>query len=439
MLESAMDRIKYLEGQLFLRDQRIKELESKATSKNTSLPPSKDITKSSNKYSLRKKSGKKSGGQQGHKGNSLPFSSTPDMVIDHKVMICQHCESDLSNMNQKVTDRQQVRDIPRIDFHTIEHVQYSVICPVCQHTNKANLPFEPVKSKVQYGKEISNLVNYLSVRQCLPMARLREFLNVKYNLKISDGTINNMLNRKAKEMEDVHGKIKMILSQSKTVGSDETGINLNGKTNWMWVYQNDSYTYFYNSKNRGFKTIEQIFPAGLPKSVLITDRWGAQLKTKAREHQICLQHLKRDCKKLIEVYQSKWAMKLSNLIDKIIDLSKLKKIPLIEKQKVEQSLTKLLQSPLSKSPPKVKTLKDSLSKLQRALTTCLYERYVQPTNNSSEQAIRKIKIKEKISGCFRSEQGLNSYALITSIIDSAIKQNIHPFEAILNPNLVVAK
>jgi transposase len=162
-----------------------------------------------------------------------------------------------------------------------------------------------------------------------------------------------------------------------------------------------------------------------------------QLKTKAREHQICLQHLKRDCKKLIEVYQSKWAMKLSNLIDKIIDLSKLKKITLIEKHKTEQSLSKLLESPLSKSPPKVKTLKDSLSKLQRALTTCLYERYVQPTNNSSEQAIRKIK--EKISGCFRSEKGLTSYALITSVIDSAIKQNIHPFEAILNPNLVVAK
>lgn len=434
-----MDRIKYLEGQLFLRDQRIKELESKATSKNSSLPPSKDLTRSSNKFSLREKSGKKSGGQKGHKGNSLSFSSTPDIVLEHKVKTCQYCEGDLGSMRQQVKDRQQVRDIPRIDFHTIEHVQHGIVCPFCKHENKASLPIEPVKSKVQYGNEIKNLVNYLSVRQCLPMARLRELLNVQYNLKISDGTINNMVTGKAKQMEQVHEKIKMVLSQSKTVGSDETGINHNGKTNWMWVYQNDSFTYFYNSKNRGFKTIEQLFPKGLPKSVLTTDRWGAQLKTNAREHQICLQHLKRDCIKLIETYQSKWAMKLSHLIDKIIDLSKLKKIPLLEKQKTEESLNKLLQSPLSKSPPKVKTLKESLIKLQGALTTCLYKRYVKPTNNSSEQAIRKTKIKEKISGCFRSDKGLTSYAVIASIIDTAIKQNIHPFEAILNPQLVLAK
>lgn len=439
MLESAMDRIQYLEGQIIIKDQRIKELESRATSKNSSLPPSKDITRSSNSYSLREKSGKKSGGQKGHKGNTLLFSAIPDKVEEYRVKTCKHCASELESMRQRVIDRQQVRDIPRIDFRTIEHVQYGIICPVCEHDNKATLPFEPSKSKVQYGDEIVNLVNYLSVRHCLPMARLKELLNVQYNLNISEGTINNMLVRKAKQMESVHENIKTLLSQSRTVGSDETGINVNGKTNWMWVYQNDSYTYFYNSKNRGFKTIEQIFPEGLPKSVLITDRWAAQLKTHVKENQICLQHLKRDCKKLIETYKSKWAKKLTDLIDKIIELSKFKKIPIPEKEKIEETLSTLLKSPLSKSHSKIKTLQESLRKVQRAITTCLYERCVPPTNNSSEQAIRKIKIKEKTSGGFRSDHGFASYAIIASIIDSALKQKIHPYDAILSPQLVVNK
>ncbi|MBK9151382.1 MAG: transposase [Saprospiraceae bacterium] len=85
---------------------------------------------------------------------------------------------------------------------------------------------------------------------------------------------------------------------------------------------------------------------------------------------------------------------------------------------------------------KIKTLQENLKSNQRAITTCLYQRYVPPTNNGTEQSVRKMKIKMKVAGCFRSEKGAEAYAVIQSIIDTAIKQNIKPLLAIQNPDII---
>lgn len=437
LLYEALERIKAMEQGIRERDIRIKELETRLTSKNSSLPPSKDIAKGSNNFSTRKSSGKKSGGQQGHKGNNLKFTSKPDETIKYPVRTCQQCGTDLITLEQNESDRQQIVDIPQVSNFTTEHIQYSVVCPCCHTKNKSEFPFKPAKSKVQYGDQVTNLVTYLNVRHCMPMARLQELLNVQYGLKISQGTINNILLTKSTEMDQVYFQIKQSIQQARVVGADETGIRIEGQLHWIWAYQSETHTLFCSSPSRGFKTVEQLFPKGFTKSVLVSDRWAAQLKTKAREHQICLQHLKRDCLKFIETYNSQWARQLMKVLDEIIGLSHLKKIPQSEKDKLEEKLYLILSRPLSKANKKLQKFKDNLGNIRRFITTCLYNRYVPATNNGTEQAVRKVKIKEKISGGFRSFDGASAYTTIASIIDSAIKQGLHPFEAINKPEMVL--
>lgn len=53
-------------------------------------------------------------------------------------------------------------------------------------------------------------------------------------------------------------------------------------------------------------------------------------------------------------------------------------------------------------------------------------------NNISEQDLRMFKIKNKISGCFKSIEGAENYASILSIIKTGIKRNINPYESICN-------
>ena len=51
-------------------------------------------------------------------------------------------------------------------------------------------------------------------------------------------------------------------------------------------------------------------------------------------------------------------------------------------------------------------------------------------DNGSEQAIRNIKVKQKVSGSFRSERGSEIFAILRSVFDTTIKKGGNPFETI---------
>jgi transposase len=120
------------------------------------------------------------------------------------------------------------------------------------------------------------------------------FFRDVFHLPLSEGTIDNLLDRSACKAEGIYETLRAKLAQSSVVGSDETGCHINGKKGWFFTWQNKAVTFIKASLSRGYETIENLFPDGFPQAVYVSDCLAAQLKTPARLHQICLAHLLRE-------------------------------------------------------------------------------------------------------------------------------------------------
>jgi transposase len=412
---------------------------NKKNSTNSHTPPSKDENRPAKNQTLREKSDKKAGGQQGHEGKTLECSAIIDNVIEHVPNYCNCCGKDLTGVAEEIIDARQVIDIPVIKPVCIEHRIYRRICS-CGHTMESDFPAH-LTAKVQYGPNVESLVGYLHARQYLPYERMKEFFADVMGLSVSVGGINNILMRLTQKALPYHEQIKDRLHQSVFIGTDETGVKVNGQKHWMWTWQNGALTFIVHSDNRGFKTIEDTFSNGLPNSILQHDRLACHFKCKASGHQICMAHLLRDLQYLDDLYaENKWAAEMKALIAQALRLKGELTIPQYyreneERQSLVIKLDELLRIPLNKKYRRVKTLQKSLLKHQQSIFRFLYHPKVPPDNNGSERAIRNVKVKQKISGQFKSDWGANGFAILRSIIDTTIKSG----QNVLNTLSLIAK
>lgn len=414
----------------------------KKDSHNSHNPPSSDKSKPKRNKSLRKKTGRKPGGQKGHEGNTLKMTDNPDKVEKLYSNYCEKCGNDLSPLggflHELISKRQEVV-LPPIQPKYIEYQQYGCICS-CGHHQKAAYPKE-INAPIQFGSEISALVSYFNVFQYVPYQRLKLLFKDIFNLSISEGSIQNLLNKSASKGECVYNAILNEIEIASYVGSDETGAKVNGEKWWIWVClprnlggQNIENTFLKASNSRGFDTVEALFPNGLPNATIGSDRWAAQLKIQSKDKQLCFPHLQRDLIYLIELEGEKdekqWATKFKNLLHKALELRQqaIKRGSPFEKHEqtvkgLEQQLNQLLAIPLSKQvTPKTLTFQKSMIKYRNYLFPCLYDLEIPPDNNASERAVRNIKVKQKISGQFKS--GQDTFCILRSIIDTLRKREL---------------
>lgn len=435
LVETLLTRVNVLEKQVgFLTTklgesrEEIRLLKIKKNSSNSSRPPSSDFPKPN--QSLREKSSRKKGGQSGHKGHTLEFSSTPDEIVSHVPNFCNSCGFNLADLPQTLTERRQIIEIPPVKPIYVEHLSFSKTCR-CGLVCKGTFP-ENVNAPIKYGPSIESLASYLSVRQYMPYGRMQEFFSSIFGLNIGQGSLVNMVSRFAAKCSPVYQKIKAEIQQSDVIGADETGVRVNGKKGWYFVWQNQFNSLISFSFSRGFDTIQNLFEDGFRKSVLVSDCWPAQLKTQAKAQQLCLAHLMRELNFFIESDNDPWAIKCKQLLKdaietkrKISDFS----IQNTERQKLETLLIGLLDEELSTNE-KLKAFQKRLRKNQSKILTFLYFQEVPPDNNGSERAIRNVKVKQKISGQFIATQKAKDFAVIRSIIDSIVKRKLNLFNSL---------
>jgi transposase len=197
------------------------------------------------------------------------------------------------------------------------------------------------------------------------------------------------------------------------------------------AWQSQFITFVTFSKNRGVATITANFPDGFKGSVLVHDCWASHFQTTCKTHQLCIAHLLRELMFFEQTYESNWATNFKRMLYEALDLKRnIKKehfdFPLEERNRIQISLENLLEDPLPESQKKLRAFHKRMIKHKEYILTFLYHFNVPPDNNASERAIRNVKVKQKVSGQFKTESGAQGYAVIRSVTDTCIKngQNV---------------
>jgi len=416
---------------------RLNRFENPKNSRNSSIPPSHDYSRPPKTRSLREQSGKKPGGQPGHEGATLEMVEKPDKIIEHIPQYCTCCGRDMSQIQAELVERRQEVVLPVIQPIFVEHQAFQRTC-TCGNTVVADFP-DGVTPGISYGHNVESLAAYMNARQFVPFHRLAEMFRYVFNTPISEGALVKAINRVAEKAIPAYELIRKRVKTADVNGADETGMKINGKKGWFWTLQGELFTFVIASLNRGAETLYQHFPNGLAFSVLVHDCWRCYFKFPAVAHQICLAHLLREFNHVSDCYKLKWATDFKQLLVETIAFKKTL-LPqdyhktLIQRTEFEERLDILLQDPIKKKHPIAIRLQNRLTKYRQHVFPFLYFHQVPPDNNGSERAIRNVKVKQKISGQFKSVKGAESFAILRSVIDTAIKNNLNPLHSLAQIN-----
>jgi hypothetical protein len=104
--------------------------------------------------------------------------------------------------------------------------------------------------------------------------------------------------------------------------------------------------------------------------------------------------------------------------------------PMEERDKILAEFETLVNRQLPEGVPKMVPFQKRLQKRSNQIFTFLFFPDVPHDNNGSERAIRNIKVKQKVSGGFRSERGAEIFAILRSVVDTVIKKGGDPYEDI---------
>jgi transposase len=415
--------------------QRLSALESPPKdSHNSSIPPSAESLKAQairRTRSLRKPSGRPTGGQPGHKGSTIQMSDTPDSVEKHVPGYCTRCGLSLEAQPGRTAEVRQSIDIPLPVCPIVtSHESIEKTC-LCGHCNRGDFPSE-VKPGVSYGVNLHAAVAYLSVVQHIPFKRLVGAIKDFYGIEISQGTVSNILNRMRKQSTPAYQAIREAIEKSAVTGADETGGKVNGKLNWIWVFQNALLTYIFLHPSRGKAAIDSHFPDGLPESILVTDRHRSYFNMETAGHQLCLAHLIRELVYLEELNQNQtWATEMLSLLRDSIHQRKSIPFNEIDAGEITGRFDDLLKQDLNGLNPKYESLRKSLDRYKEYVFQFLEREDVPYDNNQTESKIRPLKVKQKVSGMFKTDTGGDTFTQLYSIVDTARKHNRDPFLALI--------
>jgi len=420
----------------------------KKDSHNSHLPPSSDRFVRQPK-SLRKRSGKKPGGQEGHPGTTLHLTGTPDEVIVHRVEVCAQCQHDLRAMASQQVERRQVIDVPPQRVVVIEHQAERKCCPVCQHVTAASFP-QQVKAPVQYGAGVGAIAVYLVEAQLLPYERAGEVLHEVLGASLTVGTLKTLVERCAEQLAPVEQQIKEHLQHAAVLHQDETGLYVEGKRSWLHVSSTEQLTHYAVHPKRGKDALEAIGILPGFSGVSVHDGWRAY-QSYACRHGLCNVHHLRELTFLYEVLHQAWAGEMiALLLDIKLAVEQARgqgctHLHPLEVQDWKARYSALLAegyqaNPLpSELPPKrigrrkqsaARNLLDRLSSQQEAVLAFLDDFAVPFDNSLAERDIRMVKVQQKVSGCFRSLDGVQAFCRIRGYISTLRKQGLSVLHAL---------
>jgi transposase len=439
----AQELIRQLTCQVQQLTIRVRELEAQVAknSSNSGKPPSSDgLAKPDKTNSLRGKSGKKPGGQPGRIGKTLNPVEKPNKIVLHTPVKCTGCQTSLNSIAPISEEKRQVFDIPPLSVVVTEHRAQTKICPCCGAKNKGEFPGD-VNAFVQYGERVKALTAYFLHQHLIPVERTSQIFEDIFNIPISPGTCANMDKKLFKNLQAFEESLKAHLISSKVLHFDETGVRCEKKLHWIHVASSEAATFFGLHANRGGKATDDMGILPEFKGTAVHDHWQCYFSYKQVKHGLCNVHHLRELKFVYEEERSVWAKEMTDL------LIKAKKIADKAKEEAKTSLA-LEDISLVENEYKCILVKAGIAYLDSIEDECVQEGVgkqgcnlfrrllnkmeevllfmkdlsVPFSNNLAEQDLRMEKVKQKISGCFRTFSGGVISCRVRSYISTARKQ-----------------
>lgn len=424
-------------------EQRVAALEARLNtdSHNSNKPPSSDgLRKKPAPHSLRPKTGRKQGGQKGHPGKTLCFCDTPDQRVAHIPACCQGCGASLETAEVVAEQKRQVVDLPPLSLEVTEHIAQSRRC-VCGVTTSAAFPQE-AREPLQYGPRLLGLAVYLRDYQLLPFARCTQLLADVFGATLCKATLQSALAECARCLKPVTDTIKKALIASSVLHCDETGMRVAGKLHWVHSAGTPRLTYYTCHPSRGKKGSDAAGVLSVFTGTAVHDAWCSYAQYDCK-HALCNAHHLRELIALFEEGAA-WAKDMIGLLLQIktaVERAKQRgqsRLSALLEARFEGCYQRLLKQGYAANPPPAHPPRDKrgrpkhtparnlllrLDTHRKQVLAFLYDFAVPFDNNLAERDLRMIKLRQKISGGFRTLSGAEGFCRLRSYLSSLRKQD----------------
>jgi transposase len=448
-LEEAIAAIAELREENLLLKAKVAELEArlKKDSSTSSKPPSSDIYRkpASKDRSLRERSGKKPGGQPGHPGATLQMSANPTTVTVHTPFVCAHCGGGLEGGTVISKTRRQVFDIPQPQPLAVdEHISFEIECPHCRKSTVGDFP-AGVDAPVQYGPRIKALTVDIAQGNMVAIKRCAALVESITGAHISTGTVMRFILECADGLEPWRKSAIGMVLKSVIAHFDETGIRCLGKLHWLHSASTSLLTVLHINERRGKEGSDAGGILPFFTGVATHDCWKAYFRYLLCRHNPCRAHFLRELEALVKLRRGQtWASGMKKLLlemkgarDKAEAKGKALVAP-VDILLFGGRYDALLDLAFAENPDKTGgkgcadafNLATRLKELREEVLSFLWDVSIPFTNNQAERDIRMVKVKSKVSGCFRSVEGAQAFATIRSYISTAAKNGVDVLQAL---------
>lgn len=443
LIRALFAQVQILTKQIETLTARVVELEGRLAknSRNSSKPPSSDGLNRPKPKSQRKAGQKPTGGQKGHRGHTLKKTAEPDHTESHAPPErCDACGGPLTNA--VVVEIRQIFDIPPLSHEVTEHQVLEAVCS-CGKAHRGKFP-AGVSAPVQYGPRLKAAVVHLTHHHMMPVSRTGDLMGDLFGLPLSDATVL-AINAEAKTLlTPTVTAMGEAIKTTPVVHADETGMKVAGKLYWLHVLATTVLTWIGCHANRGKKAFDAFGILEEFVGTLIHDGWKPY-RDLACTHALCNAHHLRELTYAFEEMGQAWAKRLIDLLVAAcheVDQAGgvLTPVRLAFYRKDYDAILAVGEAANPRAPPSgrrgrtrqskalnlIDRLRDHANDVWRFAT----DHNVPFSNNTAEQAVRMPKVKQKISGGFRTMAGLESFCTIRSYLATMHKQGANLFLAL---------
>ena len=450
--DEAMAKLAVRDAEKLSLEQRVDELERSASrnSFNSSKPPSSDgLAKPTadqiRTRSLRRKSNRMTGGQPGHAGATLTRFANPDEIVDIYPETCGCGESLAGCPSIKYVSRQVV-DIPVNMRKITECRAHECRCGRCGKRAKAKFS-EDAPAAVKFGDRIARHLVYMVFGQFKTLWRLSQTMKEARDIPISQASILKMIRREARRWKPASVALGEQIARKEAVKNvDETGMRIEGITQYLHVKCTEALTAFRISASRKHLLSSM-------SGTLVHDDFASYSKDKDVRHAQCGAHILRYLQAEMEHEGERWSEDMYNILllaKRAADDARAKgvEVPKSTLNWITREYERILKKALryyeklpecdsgwkgkrgrKKRRPGHNLARRLLEKMEEVLLF-LNDVSVPFTNNAAERALRMMKLRMKISGCFRTKRGAKDFAIMRAIIDTARKNGLDVMEVL---------